>query len=666
MIIRTAAIVTFALAGLPLSASGQCEWIERNAYGRWSSHNNNGIAYDSHRQQTVLLAGSQTWQWHEYGWSRTFVSLSPVSRSGQAMAYDAARQRTLLFGGRRTGTNPVSLADTWVFDGTSWSELTVGSPAARHEHAMAYDSARQRIVLFGGNSSDGSPLPPLADTWEWDGTGWMQRQPGVSPPARHGHAMVYDAARMRTIIFGGRSEGTLLGDTWEWDGNTWHLAAAPAPANPSARHGHRMVFDRSRQQTILFAGEDASGRLGDTWAWDGTAWAQQSPATVPDARAFHAMVYQEHAGGGAGRILMAGGSSGPTFEDLPRDTWEWDGQDWQIRTKAGPPPRILHSVLYDTVREETLVVNGEFAEPEGAVWGWNGEVWRRHSRGGGPSMDYAHGAVYDQARGEIVFFGATGGAAATWTWNGTWTHRAVQGPPPILWPFMAYDAARQRTVVYGGTLGTWEWDGAQWMQIPIPGVGSPGIMTFDSTQNRIIMVTGAGTFSYDGMQWVQLADANIVNQATAIAFDPIRNRTVIFGMGGWMNQTWEFDGEVWSRIPISGPRGRNMTGMAWDARRERMVLFGGNAEGRTMPVDDTWELVCTPQPCYANCDGSTMPPLLNIDDFSCYINMFAAAMMLPHNQQVASYANCDGSTVAPALNVDDFTCFINAFAIGCR
>jgi hypothetical protein len=70
-------------------------------------------------------------------------------------------------------------------------------------------------------------------------------------------------------------------------------------------------------------------------------------------------------------------------------------------------------------------------------------------------------------------------------------------------------------------------------------------------------------------------------------------------------------------------------------------------------------------PCYPNCDGSTAEPMLNVDDFTCFINNFAAASTLPIAQQRTHYANCDGSTVAPILNVEDFTCFINAFAQGC-
>jgi hypothetical protein len=70
--------------------------------------------------------------------------------------------------------------------------------------------------------------------------------------------------------------------------------------------------------------------------------------------------------------------------------------------------------------------------------------------------------------------------------------------------------------------------------------------------------------------------------------------------------------------------------------------------------------------CYANCDGSTTPPILNVEDFSCFINQFAAAQGLPTSQQVTHYANCDQSTTPPVLNVEDFSCFINRFAAGCQ
>jgi hypothetical protein len=61
-------------------------------------------------------------------------------------------------------------------------------------------------------------------------------------------------------------------------------------------------------------------------------------------------------------------------------------------------------------------------------------------------------------------------------------------------------------------------------------------------------------------------------------------------------------------------------------------------------------------PCYANCDGSTTAPVLNVGDFTCFLQKFAAA---------DPYANCDQSTTPPVLNVGDFTCFLQKYAAGC-
>ena len=61
--------------------------------------------------------------------------------------------------------------------------------------------------------------------------------------------------------------------------------------------------------------------------------------------------------------------------------------------------------------------------------------------------------------------------------------------------------------------------------------------------------------------------------------------------------------------------------------------------------------------CYANCDGSTTPPVLNVADFSCFLTKFAAQH---------AYANCDGSCQAGVcFSVSDFSCFLTKFAAGC-
>jgi hypothetical protein len=60
--------------------------------------------------------------------------------------------------------------------------------------------------------------------------------------------------------------------------------------------------------------------------------------------------------------------------------------------------------------------------------------------------------------------------------------------------------------------------------------------------------------------------------------------------------------------------------------------------------------------CYANCDGSTTVPFLNVNDFVCFQGLFAAGNSL---------ANCDHSTSPPVLNISDFVCFQGQFAAGC-
>jgi hypothetical protein len=69
--------------------------------------------------------------------------------------------------------------------------------------------------------------------------------------------------------------------------------------------------------------------------------------------------------------------------------------------------------------------------------------------------------------------------------------------------------------------------------------------------------------------------------------------------------------------------------------------------------------------CYANCDGSTVEPVLNVEDFTCFVNEFAQGLALPTPQQITHYANCDNSATEPVLNVEDFICFVSAFAAGC-
>ena len=122
----------------------------------------------------------------------------------------------VLFGGDSGG---VAARDTWQWDGDSWSQLADIGPVERSGHALAYDTTRSRVVLFGGGPVDGDPF---GDTWERDGTDWVEVD-DVGPPARKGHGMAF--------LFGGVGAESLrgLGDTWEFDGTEWIQVADFGP-----------------------------------------------------------------------------------------------------------------------------------------------------------------------------------------------------------------------------------------------------------------------------------------------------------------------------------------------------------------------------------------------------------------------------------------------------
>ena len=69
-----------------------------------------------------------------------------------------------------------------------------------------------------------------------------------------------------------------------------------------------------------------------------------------------------------------------------------------------------------------------------------------------------------------------------------------------------------------------------------------------------------------------------------------------------------------------------------------------------------WPLPESAIDCYANCDGSSLPPILNVNDFQCFLNLYAVQ---------DPRANCDNSSLPPVLNVNDFQCFLNKYAVGC-
>jgi hypothetical protein len=97
--------------------------------------------------------------------------------------------------------------------------------------------------------------------------------------------MAYDPARGRVVVFGGSSDSIpALGDTWEWDGTSWAdvtPAAGPAPTGTP-----KLVYDVARARVVLF--RQLSGATTDVWEWDGIAWSPAPGAATPAMNSYTA------------------------------------------------------------------------------------------------------------------------------------------------------------------------------------------------------------------------------------------------------------------------------------------------------------------------------------------------------------------------------------------
>lgn len=180
------------------------------------SANNSAVTadfvYDSGRRRMILVRGDQTWEFDGAVWKLT-VADNPMGGtiSGVGLAYDSSRARTVLFGSQSMS------ATTWEYDGSSWTAVALAtSPPGRWLAPMVYDQARQRVVLYGGETAIGR----RNDTWEYDGSNWQQRFPTNAPSSFLRHAMAYDRVRGVTVLFGGLdAAGTIeLDETWEFAG----------------------------------------------------------------------------------------------------------------------------------------------------------------------------------------------------------------------------------------------------------------------------------------------------------------------------------------------------------------------------------------------------------------------------------------------------------------
>src|SRR4029077_15288945 len=221
-----------------------------------------------------------------------------------------------------------------------------------------------------GNGTSGN------ETWALSlarGPSWSMLEPaGPAPPARSGHAAVYDPLRRRMLMFGGRTDAAQpVRDAWALslsDVPAW-TELNPAGTPPPVSVGLVAWYDRAGDRVLVYAGNTGEEGGRDVWSLSlsGTPnWTQlHLPGPVPDDAVLPALVDTKR------DRLVVFNYSGFCEGFIPQfPTPECDGMwalgpsaepSWSLLSPASPPPiPRSHVPLYDSADDQVVVVASDF------------------------------------------------------------------------------------------------------------------------------------------------------------------------------------------------------------------------------------------------------------------------------------------------------------------
>lgn len=259
---------------------------------------------------------------------------------------------------------------------------------------------------------------------------------------------------------------------------------------------------------------------------------------------------------------------------------------WFLQQRSEPARRDGAQVVYDTAHGDILLFGG--VANDGSylddTWVFISGRWSEMFPAHSPLPRYDGSIVDDANRHQVVLFGgaacvdpacdAAAVAGDTWTWDGSdWTQLSPASSPAPRWlAGMVYDDATQRTYLYGGCLEAcatessevWSWNGTTWSLITAdaaPGARAAVQMSYDAARGDVVLFGGSQP------------------QTSATHVD--------------LGDTWTFDGTAWTQpSPPVSPEGREGGGMAYDATRHAVVLYGGYSAQEPLNANafhqDTW------------------------------------------------------------------------------
>jgi hypothetical protein len=636
---RAVLLVVAVLLGVSAFASNPSPRTQ--ARMAWDIPNNVGVLFGGLAPfdggTSLQHDSSETWLWNGSRWLQRFPNTTPPRRAVHAMVFDTTRNRVVMFGGRQASSDrdgrETYLNDTWAYQNDNWTRIdSAQNPDARQFPAMAYDRARDKVILYGGNilSADEKTFPPFEDTWELAGDQWTKvaTGPKVAKPI-----IGYDAGSNLTLMLGLNETGTTnLMYRFDPVAHAW-VAMTPTAFPTCINDGHMVYRERTGRLTF-FGGVCSTNtpQAEEVWEWDnaGNKWTKLTTSPFPrlagQAVSYDPLRNDVIAFGGTAAL---GSTVASETNILRAVTWR------QAFTLSRPNPRSQAGFQTDPATN-TLWLYGGLDERSssyyGDLWGYRDGQWF-HSTDS-PSTCSAPLTAFDTDR-HVLVVTCTGNE--TFEWNGTeWKTFPNLNTEPQLRYFsgMVYDPKLKKTVMFGGYNAnnfrndTWTWDGTAWTEVKPSNAQRPPhraqmAMWFDPLQQKIIIYAGVGRgsvndsatrysdmWSFSGTGWtkIEVPDTPGMRFGPQVAVNPVTGKTLLFGglkaegviddpanplIQFFVNDTWEWDGGTsrWTRLTgdtsTVEPDVRENGSMAWDPVAGRLVMFAGYADG--FYRSDVWE-----------------------------------------------------------------------------
>lgn len=411
-------------------------------------HSYHTAAYDPVGDRMLVYGGNGAGSWYAYVWAlslagapawsmMTAVAPMPSQRIDQTAVFDVPRNRLLAFGGEvyeSGGTRN----DVWEFPiaAGAWGDIspTGTTPTGRTFATAVMDPPRGRMILFGGTFPTVGRLNVVNALATTEPPVWTGLMPTGTPPTpRYGACGIYDPPRERMVVYGGATGSGMFDDSNE----VWALSLAGTPAwsllaptgtPPFGSHGATAVYDAARERMLVFGGKGWDGtfyrEFNDVWALSlaAPAWTQLAPAgTLPSGRIMHSAIYDPV----RDRMIVYGGNNGGARLGDVQSLTLSGTPTWSALTPTGTPPaaRDGHAGIYDPVRDRMVVCAGVSSTYSSETWAMSlgaTPAWSLLNPSSvPPDPRGAHTGVYDAANDRLIIFG--GGSFKDDLWALRWT-----------------------------------------------------------------------------------------------------------------------------------------------------------------------------------------------------------------------------------------------------